>query len=653
MSPWPGRRRRFFGGGNAASGRPRPYRPVLECLGERCLLSGGYAQINLASDVPGVARVTDPYLVNPWGLSFSPTGPFWFADNGTGVSDLLDGRGRPVPLVVTVAGAAQPGGTPTGTVFNNGLGFVISENGASRPSRFLFATEDGTISGWNSLVDPDRALLAINNSSSGAVYKGLALAVNPAGQRVLYAADFGRGRIDVFDPEFRPIARPGSFQDPNLPDGFAPFNIQAINNLLFVTYAQQDAARRDDIAGEGHGFIDVYDTGGNLVRRFASQGALDSPWGLVRAPADFGPFGGALLVGNNGDGHINAYDPGSGAFLGPLQDGSGIPITIPDLWALAFGNGHEGGASDTLFFTAGADDEEHGLFGAIQAPQRRGADTAGAGTFDPHAPGESGDYPLPPRGGPALRDSDDDSRRATVVLLPLTESSLALIPTLSVTPQPKARVEAVAPATPAVAVPSLGSVGTAQPVSGITLFPDPAGDSPPPENTQNDSLALNAFLDLYAAQSWPENPAGGQGPDTDRDAVGTRRPPSAGDDAGAESPRAEPNIENLEAPTSAEQSPKSPPPSGQTDKALARVRSQDRPESAGDSTAWNEGVETHNRVHWAELLNGLLGAVGIPVIYALCRGLRVRHVSHPGKILGPTRGWSVSGPGGVPLRSAS
>jgi uncharacterized protein (TIGR03118 family) len=290
----------FFRKNRAAAAWPRSYRPVLECLEDRCLLSGGFAQVNLASDVPGLAQVTDPNLVNPWGISFSPTGPFWFADNGSGVSELLDGRGQPVPLVVTV-----PDGTPTGTVFNEGPGFALSANGIPAPSLFLFATEDGTISGWSE-VEPTHTLLAVDNSSAGAVYKGLALATAAAGQSFLYAADFGRGRIDVFDQDFKPVARPGSFQDPNLPDGFTPFNIQNINNLLFVTYAQQGEDRHEDVTGTGHGVIDVYDTDGNLVRRFASGGALNSPWGLTLAPADFGSFGGALLVGNSGDGHINA-----------------------------------------------------------------------------------------------------------------------------------------------------------------------------------------------------------------------------------------------------------------------------------------------------------------------------------------------------------
>src|SRR5438132_2212593 len=453
-------RRLFFWRHKAASGLQRPYRPVVECLEDRCLLSGGYAQVNLVSDVPGLARVTDPNLINPWGIAFSPTGPFWFANNRSGVSDLLDGRGQPVPLVVTVPSPATAGGTPTGTVFNGRSGFAIAENSVSAPSRFLFTTEDGTISGWSAVVDPSRALLAVDNSSTGAVYKGLALATDPAGRSLLYAADFRRGTIDVFDQDFKPVARPGSFQDANLPDGFAPFNIQNINDRLFVTYAQQNEARHDDVAGGGQGFIDVYDTGGNLLRRFASQGALNAPWGLALAPPGFGPFGGSLLIGNAGDGHINAYDMGSGAFLGPLADDNGVPLAIPTLWALTFGNGHEGGAADTLFFAAGVNYEQHGLFGAIQAPQRRGADTAGPGAFDPDAPGEAGDYPLPPRNGPALQETGQDARLPTAVLLPLTESSLLLVPTLSTMPEPRARVEKAATPPPVLVAFFQGSGGT-------------------------------------------------------------------------------------------------------------------------------------------------------------------------------------------------
>src|SRR5262245_52577943 len=421
MSTWTSRRR-------------RSHRLILERLEERGAFSAGYAQVNLASDVPGLARFTDPHLVNPWGISFSPTGPFWFADNVTGVSDLLDGRGQPVPLVVRVPAADRASGRPTGTVFNGGPGFIISEEGASAPSRFLFAGDDGTISAWSEVVDPNRAIVAVDSSDSGAIYKGLALATEATDRTFLYAANFSAGRIDVFDQNFKAVVRANAFQDPGLPGGYAPFNIQAFDNLLYVTYARQDGARRDDVAGAGHGFIDVFDPSGELVRRFASGGALDSPWGLALAPADFGPVGGALLVGNTGDGRINAYSAVTGAYLGPLADSRGVAITIPGLWAVTFGNGHEAGSADTLFFAAGPMDEGHGLFGAIQAPERRGADTAGSGSFDEHVTGDVDAYPLPPRSGPALQVDIPGS--PTALLLQMKESSLVLIPTLSVVPEP-------------------------------------------------------------------------------------------------------------------------------------------------------------------------------------------------------------------------
>ncbi len=448
----------------------------------------GYGQVNLASDLPGLAAVTVPSLVNPWGVSFSPTGPFWFADNGTGVSDLLDGRGQVVPLIVMVPPAGASGSSPTGTVFNGGPGFAISANGVTRPSRFLFAAEDGTISGWTTAVDPTAAVLAVDNSSLGADYTGLALATNGAGQSFLYAADFGRGAIDVFDQAFKAVQRAGAFQDPNLPAGFAPFNIQNVDGRLFVAYAQQDADDPgEELDGAGLGFIDVYDTDGVLLSRFASQGALNAPGGIALAPADFGPFGGALLVGNNGDGHVNAYDPVSGAFLGQLAHDNGAPIAIPDLWALTFGNGHEGGNAQTLFFAAGVDYEAHGLFGAIQPPQLRGADTAGTGVYDPNAPGEPGDYPLPPVVGPAFQ-SPSTPARPVAVLLPLTESSLALVPTLSTA----AHEVTTAP------VPANPLVAAALDVPRATVAPFVTSDSTVTATVPNNTVALNSFLDLNA-----------------------------------------------------------------------------------------------------------------------------------------------------------
>jgi uncharacterized protein (TIGR03118 family) len=401
-----------------------------EILEDRFLLAAGFSQVNLASNVPGLAQVTNTSLVNPWGLAYSPTGPFWLANNGSGVSDLLNGLGQPLSLAVTIPSSTGGLGTPTGVVFNSGTGFAISGNGATAPATFLFATQDGKIAGWSDVVDPTHAVVAVDNSASGADYTGLAIGTNEAGQTLLYAADFARGTIDVFDQNFKPVSLPGSFQDPNLPSGFAPFNVAEFNNQIYVTYARRADATGDNASGPGLGYIDVFDTSGNLVKRLASQGALDSPWGMAIAPAGFGPYGGDLLVGNNGDGRINIFNPTSGAYLGVLKDDQGNPIEIQNLWSLTFGNGHLGGDSETLFFTAGLNQEQQGLFGAIQAPGRQGADTEGPGGFNPNAPGEAKNYPLPPVGGPALLSSTDGQSVATSDLLPLEDSSLVLVPTL-------------------------------------------------------------------------------------------------------------------------------------------------------------------------------------------------------------------------------
>jgi uncharacterized protein (TIGR03118 family) len=563
---------KVFQKNGAASDRQRSYRPALDCLEDRCLLSAGYAQINLASDVPGLARVTDPSLVNPWGIAFSPTGPFWLADNGSGVSGLLDGRGLPVPLEVTVPSPGRSGSRPTGAVFSGGPGFAVSANGATAPSRFLFASENGTISGWSGVVDPIRALVAVDNSSFKAVYKGLALA-DRAGQSFLYAADFSRARIEVFDQHFKEVARPGAFQDPNLPAGFAPFNIENIDNQLFVTYAMQDTARQDDVAGAGHGFIDVYDTAGSLVRRFASGGPLNSPWGLALAPASFGPFGGALLVGNVGDGHINAFNPESGAFLGPLANDSRTPITIPTVWSLAFGNGHEGGNSDTLFFTAGMDYEQHGLFGAIQPPGRRGADTAGAGSFDPHAPGEPGDYPLPPRGGP-FRAGNEDRSIPVSDLLPLRESSLALVPTLSVV-QANTAIRAPLP--------------------------------PSRRDSSNDVVALGTFLDLNASANVFHGKQEAQASNIGTHAIGN--PGRSWSDGGAESESvfSEAYIEHLA--QSGEHDS-----AGQADEGFAAKIAASRAGSMDQGAVGNESIASQNGASWTNLTN-LLFVVGFSMIW--------------------------------------
>ncbi|HLJ94934.1 MAG TPA: TIGR03118 family protein [Gemmataceae bacterium] len=618
MSFWAHCRRRLFGKRDAFSRQQWLHRPVLEYLEGRWLLSGGFTQVNLASDVPGLARITDPNLVNPWGISFSPTGPFWFADNGSGVSNLLDGRGQSVPLLVTMPFTTQSNGTPTGVVFNGGPGFLISENGVSAPSRFLFAAEDGTISSWTAVVDGTHALLAVDNSSLGAVYKGLALATDAAGRTFLYAANFGRGTIDVFDQNFKSVERSGSFQDPNLPQGYVPFNIQNIHDLLFVTYAQHDGVGRDDRAGAGHGFIDVYDAAGNLMRRFASRGALNSPWGLALAPADFGPFGGTLLVANNGDGHISAYDPESGTFLGSLTADDGSLITVPSLWALAFGNGHEGGASDTLFFTAGVDNEAHGLFGAIQAPLRKGTDTAGSGSFDPHAPGEPGDYPLPPSSGPALLDGNEDPVAVTAVLLPLTESSLALLPTLLTLPQQRTRFMPPVAAPAVNAVPFQGYDGTSLRSSNTAMFPPFPVHSLLPKNVKNSSAELNALFDLNPAHAWSEEQVSRQSPKIAADLVNTDYL-AMDDDAAAHRVLAEPNLETLKAPSNAEHGLRWRPLSGRTQDVLAQAPSEDRSPSTADYTTKIQGPRRSDRWSWTRLLNGLLLVIGIAGVCALYR----------------------------------
>jgi uncharacterized protein (TIGR03118 family) len=323
----------------------------------------GYVQRNLVSDLPGVAQFMDPDLVNPWGMASSSMSPIWVSDNGTGLATLYNGAGVKQGLVVTILPAAgSPAGTvaaPTGQVFNPTSDFAAA--------RFIFATEDGTISTFTGSTTTFRA---VDNSFSGAIYKGLALAANASGN-FLYAANFHSGNIDVFDKDFKPATLSGRFTDPSLPAGYAPFNIQEIGGKLYVTYAQQDAAKEDDEPGPGNGFLDVFDTNGVLERRLVSRGPLNSPWGLALAPANFGELSNDLLVGNFGDGRINAFDPTTGALLGPLDDPSGTPITIEGLWGLRFGNGGRGGAPNQLFFTAGiagpapGEIEDHGLFGDL------------------------------------------------------------------------------------------------------------------------------------------------------------------------------------------------------------------------------------------------------------------------------------------------
>lgn len=312
-----------------------------------------YQQDNLVSDVPGLGASTDANLKNPWGIALSPKGPFWVSNQVTGTSTLYNSAGVPQPLVVNIpAGASGPRG-PTGQVFNSSGDFVLNSGGKAL---FLFANLDGSISGWNPAQGTSAQVPIISN----AVYTGLAIANNGSGN-LLYAANAKGNRIDVFNGTFSPTSLAGSFSDPNLPAGFSVYNIQQAGGKLLVSYENET---------NGGGVVDAFDLNGNLLQRIAANGAggpLDSPWGMTVAPSSFGEFGGALLVGNERDGHISAFNPTTGAFLGQLRDGNGNPIANTGLWGLTFGNGGSGGSVNKLYFAAGINDERDGLFGSISA----------------------------------------------------------------------------------------------------------------------------------------------------------------------------------------------------------------------------------------------------------------------------------------------
>ncbi len=325
---------------------------------------GRYAVTDLMSDGVVPAAHVDADLVNPWGLVFNPEGPAWMVDNHSGVVTIDKGDGVKLPLVVTIPSPSGATSAPTGIVFNGSTDFAVSEGDKSGPSRFLFATEDGTIAAWAPDVDPTNAIIRVDKSASGAVFKGLALAGNGSGH-FLYATDFHNGRIDVFDAGFNDAILPGAFTDSRVPAGYAPFGIANIGGDLYVTFAKQDKDKMDDVAGEGFGFVDEFDANGNLVRRVATRGQLDAPWGIALAPGNFGRFSNDLLVGNFGDGRINAYDLSSGEFRGQLRGSDSKPLVIQGLWGRAFGNGVLDQPTGTLFFTAGPDDESHGIYGRI------------------------------------------------------------------------------------------------------------------------------------------------------------------------------------------------------------------------------------------------------------------------------------------------
>jgi uncharacterized protein (TIGR03118 family) len=337
-----------------------------------------YVQTNLVSNTKGAAPVVDPNLVDPWGLSISTSSPFWVSNHLSATSTLYNGSGVANATVVQIpAGSASPAGSigrPTGQVQNNlstatPTPFILpGANG--KTASFIFATDDGTISAWNGSVVASTAVITVDNSAAQAVYKGLAIGTSAAGP-TLYATNFRSGNIDVFNAAWAPTTLAGAFVDPSVPAGFAPFNIWNLGGKLFVTYAKQNVAKFLDVAGAGNGYVAVFDQNGNLLTHLISAGTLNSPWGVAIAPASWGAYSNALLVGNFGDGRINAFSASTGASLGALNTPAGVPITIPGLWALVFGNGKSGGDTNTVYFTAGVPNGSatpFGLIGAIAPP---------------------------------------------------------------------------------------------------------------------------------------------------------------------------------------------------------------------------------------------------------------------------------------------
>jgi uncharacterized protein (TIGR03118 family) len=316
----------------------------------------GFREVNLISDKPGLARLTDPLVKNPWGIALGPDTPLWVANNGTATATIYAGANGSDPISKVPLDVQLPS-APTGQVFNPTHHFVVRGGGAREPARFLFDTISSRIAGWSPEVPPltkARTVATVSNH----VYLGLAVARTAKGPR-FYAAD-GAGTIDVFDGQFRLLPTPRAFHDPSLPGGLAPYNVAVLEGRVFVAYAPVPG-----VTASVDGVIDVFDHEGRFLRRLVTGGPLDEPWGMVLAPAGWGRFGGALLVGNEEDGRINAFDPRTGEFRGTLRDANGKAIAHEGLWGLAFGNGVVG-TPRTLIFAAGIDDYEHGLIGLIR-----------------------------------------------------------------------------------------------------------------------------------------------------------------------------------------------------------------------------------------------------------------------------------------------
>jgi uncharacterized protein (TIGR03118 family) len=357
---------------------------IVVCAAGRFAMAQAYQQTNLVSDIQGLASnppngQADPQLLNPWGIVASPTSPWWVANNNAGVSTLYNGQGVKQGLVVNIPSPVSGvPGTPTGVVFTGASGFSFQADGKTTGAVFTFVTEDGTIAAWGPGIDPqdlpNDAFIVVDNSSNptaatGAVYKGATIAqMRAGGPSYLYVTNIRSGRIEVYDTNFNPVQLPDidgrpALVDREIPEGFAPFNVQQVNGDLYVSYARQNAAKHDDLDFPGFGFVDKFSPSGKLLQRLESGPWLNAPWGVALAPANFGFYSNHLLIGNTGSGQIAVYDVATGRFDGLLRDSNGHALQNDRLWALQFGNGQAAGPTNWLFFTAGIGDEAHGLFG--------------------------------------------------------------------------------------------------------------------------------------------------------------------------------------------------------------------------------------------------------------------------------------------------
>jgi uncharacterized protein (TIGR03118 family) len=343
-----------YGGGGMGYGYPTPPSNPAQ--------SGTYSPSSLVSNGVAMSNHIDMNVANPWGIAFAPGLPAWIANNGSDTSAAYDGMGAQVVPTVQIPVGSSGDSSPTGLVANTSTDFVIST--AAGPAKFIFSGEGGTISAW-AQATANNAVTMYDDGAGGAVYKGLAIASNGTAN-FLYATDFHNNKVDVFDANFAKVSVTGHFTDATVPAGFAPFGIQAIGNRIYVTYAKQFAPdNRDDVAGPGLGYVDVFDTSGTLITRLVSAGSLNAPWGIALAPSNFGTLSGALLIANFGDGVINAYNPNTGASMGTMMDAAGMTLVIPGLWGIAFGNGAMSQPTNTLYFTAGPNDEQDGIYGSI------------------------------------------------------------------------------------------------------------------------------------------------------------------------------------------------------------------------------------------------------------------------------------------------